>query len=84
MPIFEYQCRQCSQQFELLVLKGTVAECPSCQSQELEQLLSTFGMSSDGQRQANALSARRANAQHKDFKEKNVAHAEYVQKHADD
>lgn len=84
MPIFEYQCRKCSNQFELLVLKGTVAECPSCQSQELDQLLSTFGMSSEGMRQANALAARRANATAPEFKEKNIAHAEYVKKHADD
>ncbi len=84
MPIYEYQCRRCSQQFELLVLARTVPECPSCQSQDLEQLFSTFGMSSDGMRQANALAARRASVQAKDFKDKNVAQAEYVQKHADE
>ncbi len=84
MPIYEYQCRQCSQQFELLVLKSAVAECPSCHSQDLEQLLSTFGMSSDGMRQANALAARRASVKAKDFKDQNVAQAEYVQKHRDD
>jgi putative FmdB family regulatory protein len=84
MPIFEYQCRQCSKQFELLVMKWTKVECPSCQSQDLEQLLSTFGMSSDGIRQANAISSRRAQASSSEFKEKNIAHQEYVKKHADD
>ena len=28
MPIFDYECGKCGEQFELLVLKGTVAECP--------------------------------------------------------
>ncbi len=84
MPIYEYKCRSCSDEFELLVLGKTVPVCPSCQSQDLEQLLSTFGMSTDGIRQANALAARRASVQAKDFKDQNVAQAEYVQKHRDD
>ena len=84
MPIYEYKCRSCAAEFELLVLGKTVPACPSCQSQDLEQLLSTFGMSTDGIRQANALAARRASVQAKDFKDQNVAQAEYVQKHRDD
>ncbi len=47
MPIYEYECRQCGEQFELLVLKTTVASCPACQSQELEQLISGFAVSSE-------------------------------------
>lgn len=42
MPIFEYACQDCGQQFETLVRSGTVAECPSCHSTELEKLLSVF------------------------------------------
>ena len=84
MPIYEYRCRQCAQQFELLVLKSTVAACPSCQSRDLEQLLSGFAVSSDGIRSANARAARRASLNSSDYKEKNIAHAEYVKKHADE
>ena len=46
MPIYEYQCRSCGNQFEYLVLPTTPEPaCPSCQGHELEQLLSMFGTS---------------------------------------
>jgi putative FmdB family regulatory protein len=82
MPIYEYQCRQCSHEFELLVLKNTVATCPACESSDLEQLLSGFAVSSDGSRAANALSARKAAVNSSEQRDKNIAHAEYVRNHA--
>lgn len=82
MPIYEYQCRHCAHQFELLVLKNTVAACPACESRDLEQLLSGFAVSSDGSRAANARSARKAAVNSNDQREKNIAHAEYVRNHA--
>lgn len=42
MPIYEYKCSDCSEQFEVLVRSGTVAQCPSCLSQKLEKQLSVF------------------------------------------
>ncbi|HTB10277.1 MAG TPA: FmdB family zinc ribbon protein [Bryobacteraceae bacterium] len=82
MPIYEYQCRQCGQEFELLVLNGTLVACPSCQSRELEPLLSGFAVSSDGSRTANAQSARQAAVHSREQRDKSVAHSEYVKKHA--
>jgi putative FmdB family regulatory protein len=82
MPIYEYQCRHCGQQFELLVLKGTVAACPSCQSCDLDQLLSGFAPSSDANRAASARAARKSAVHSSDYRDKNVAHSEYVRKHA--
>jgi putative FmdB family regulatory protein len=73
MPIYEYQCRQCAQQFELLVLKTTVVECPSCQGRDLDQLLSGFAVSSDGMRAANARTARQAAVNSTDHRDKNIA-----------
>lgn len=84
MPIYEYQCRQCAEQFELLVLKGTEPACPACRSRDLEQLLSGFAVSSDGIRQANAQAARQAHRNSSDVKEKSIAHSEYVKKHLDE
>ena len=40
MPIFEYRCKSCGQQFEALVRKSDTPTCPSCQSVDLEKLLS--------------------------------------------
>ncbi len=40
MPIYEYSCRACSHQFELLVFKKTKPACPSCESNDLERLIS--------------------------------------------
>jgi putative FmdB family regulatory protein len=48
MPLYEYQCRACGQQFEALVRGGsTLPACPECQSQDLERLLSMFAVSSE-------------------------------------
>ena len=40
MPIFEYKCRGCGNEFEALVRKSDTPTCPSCSSTELEKLLS--------------------------------------------
>jgi len=82
MPIYEYHCRHCAEQFELLVLTGTVIACPLCQSGDLEQLLSGFAVNSGGIRAANARNARQAAVNSNDHRDKNAAHAEYVKKHA--
>ena len=84
MPIFDYECRKCGEQFELLVLKTTVAACPSCQSQELEQLISGFAVSSEATRQSHLQAARRKYAASSDVKDKKVAEAEEVREHAPD
>jgi putative FmdB family regulatory protein len=60
MPIYEYECRGCRKQFELLVLPGTDPACPACQGSDLEKLLSIASVSSDGTRQRNLGVARQA------------------------
>jgi putative FmdB family regulatory protein len=84
MPIFDYECRKCGEQFEMLVLKGTVAECPACHGQELEQLISGFAVSSDATRQANLQAARRRYANSSTVKDKKVAEIEEIREHAPD
>lgn len=48
MPIFDYECRGCGHHFEALVIPQVPSPaCPKCQSQELEQLISsTFAVNS--------------------------------------
>jgi putative FmdB family regulatory protein len=55
MPLFEYQCRACDHQFELLVRESTRLACPRCAGTELDKLLSVFAVSapaSGGAREA--------------------------------
>jgi len=47
MPIYEYNCRACSNQFEALVRGSNVPVCPSCKSEDLERLLSLPAVKSD-------------------------------------
>ena len=62
MPIYEYECRGCHNQFEFLVLPTTPpASCPACKSTDLEKLLSLSSVSSDGTRQRSLGLAREKN-----------------------
>jgi putative FmdB family regulatory protein len=82
MPIYEYECRKCGEEFELLVLSSTVPACPACQAQDLEQLLSGFAVSSDGIRKANVAAARRAHRTSKNVRDQKIAHVEDIKEHA--
>ncbi len=44
MPLYEYVCRKCSRQFEELVFGDAKVSCPSCQSQDLERVLSVVAV----------------------------------------
>jgi len=81
MPIYEYECRNCHQEFELIVLKDTVIACPSCQGSDLERLLSGFAVSTAELSQARVKSARRAAAHSTNFKDKQIAEAEHIREH---
>jgi putative FmdB family regulatory protein len=49
MPIYEYQCQECGQINELLVLKkDEVVSCKSCNSQKLEKLMSAHNTVGSG------------------------------------
>ena len=40
MPLYEYACRKCDHEFELLIRGNEQPECPTCHSTRLEKLLS--------------------------------------------
>lgn len=50
MPLYEYSCKACAHQFELLVRTGEIPECPACRAQELERRFSVFAAHSAGPR----------------------------------
>ncbi len=41
MPLYEYACQECQQDFELLIRADEQPACPHCGSQRLQKLLST-------------------------------------------
>ena len=48
MPIFEFVCKECDQEFEELVQGTSQPRCPSCESEELEKKLSGFAVAVSG------------------------------------
>ena len=49
MPIFEYRCETCENQFEKLVRRADDrVECPSCGKEKLEVKYSTFAARANG------------------------------------
>lgn len=49
MPIYEYRCTECGEEFEKLVRSMTAeveVVCPKCGSQHTEKKISLFGSSS--------------------------------------
>ena len=85
MPIYEYRCIRCAHEFELLVLRTSpVPACPSCDSQEVEQQLSAFAVSSDGTRQSSLDKARRSYKASGQRRDERAAAAEYEKKERDE
>jgi putative FmdB family regulatory protein len=56
MPIYEYECRDCSERFEVFVFSGKQIDiiCPKCGHKNTEKLISNF--SSNGDSGSNASS----------------------------
>jgi putative FmdB family regulatory protein len=48
MPLFEYRCEKCREEFEYLERHSTpAAKCPACGSKRLEKLISRTAVSSE-------------------------------------
>ena len=64
MPLWEFSCGGCGEEFELLLLgrSGEREECPRCGGTKLERLLSVPGVKSDGTRDLAMRAARKRDA----------------------
>lgn len=47
MPIYEYACQKCGNEFELLVRGKEKAACPACKSGDLERKISLPAIKSE-------------------------------------
>jgi putative FmdB family regulatory protein len=81
VPIYDFKCLDCGEQFETLVLKASTPSCPACQSARLEQLVSMFSVDSASIRQTNIKRARQGNV--KMQRDKAIADAEAIRNHDD-
>jgi putative FmdB family regulatory protein len=82
MPLYDYKCRACGRQFEELVRHGEAPVCPSCNSGDLEKLVSIPAVSTDATRKRSLGKARRAASDV--HREKKHAQAEYERNYIKD
>ncbi len=53
MPIYEYECCNCCERFEILVFRSDEAvSCPKCESSNVNKMMSVFGFKSGGDKGA--------------------------------
>ncbi|HEY3278415.1 MAG TPA: zinc ribbon domain-containing protein [Syntrophorhabdaceae bacterium] len=45
MPIYEYRCEKCGNEFELIVFRNDEPECPACGDKAPTKKMSSFGFS---------------------------------------
>jgi putative FmdB family regulatory protein len=57
MPLYEYACRACDKEFEVLVRASETPLCPSCHSEDLERKLSVFAAHTQGGSSESAMPA---------------------------
>jgi len=84
MPIYEYACRPCGHRFEALVRGSETPACPSCQSQDLERILSLFAVNSEDRSKAALRGARKRLAQSKNRRDQLQHEREEIQEHMRD
>jgi putative FmdB family regulatory protein len=82
MPIYDYKCRACGQQFEELVKLGQTPPCPECGGLDLEKLISLPAVSTDKTR-ARTMSIARGKAK-AIKKEQDHAQAQYERNYIKD
>ncbi len=51
MPLYEYSCRACGHQFELLVRHGIEPVCPACRAEDVEKVFSVFAVGASSPKQ---------------------------------
>jgi len=81
MPIYEYACRGCGNEFELLVRGEMIPACPECESEDLERRISLPRVHSEGRKERSLQAARKRDS--KLGNERVQAQREYELSHDD-
>jgi putative FmdB family regulatory protein len=61
MPIYEFECKKCKKQFELIVFSGDIPECPYCKNKDITKRISTFNAHNVGPGPASSKSGESCN-----------------------
>jgi putative FmdB family regulatory protein len=78
MPIFEYECIECEQQFEHLQRVGSpLVVCPACGAEHVQRVVSLCAVSSESSRAANLSAAHQRAAASRQEKQR----SEHTQHH---
>src|SRR5438445_12992158 len=76
MPLFDFRCRSCGSEFEVLVRASDLPVCPSCKSAKLEQLPSMFTVSSLEITKARVRTAKKERRRSRAYRDKVMADRE--------
>ena len=82
MPIFDYSCRTCAHQFEVLVRRdASGVTCPACKGQDVERLLSLPAIKSESTRAKAMKAAKRRDS--RQATENAIEQRKYEESHED-
>ena len=82
MPIYDYVCRDCGNEFEGFVRKESeTPDCPSCESNDLDRLLSMPRVHSEGRKERSMRAAKKRD--HAQAKENAYTQRQYELHHDD-
>lgn len=81
MPLFDFVCKACDNEFEVLVRGSAAPVCPACGSAELERQLSMPNVKSEGTHRLAMAAAKRRDA--RQGYERTQTQLEYEKNHDD-
>jgi putative FmdB family regulatory protein len=81
MPVYEFKCRSCETEFELLVRRTDRPACPECHGEDLERLLSVFAVNSAERSRASLDAARKKYQQSKGRQDRLRHQVEEIREH---
>ncbi len=82
MPIYDFVCQACQNEFEALVRGSIVTRCPSCGSEKLERQLSMPNMKTESTKAMSMAAAKRRDKKQGD--ERVYTQREYEKNHDSD